>query len=638
MEHKSSSLDNGASPFASNINRPLSEFAAIFRLEGVLVDSSGLQYEAWKCTAEEHGFKKPTLSDIAYASVHHEEFAIRKIFYWADDIVTCKQIALTYQKMMLAEIEKWKKENSIDSVKHENHADSITDGLTNAKETETSETIEANESVNTTSLEEIESTVLVSDFIRLQTTSWNMAADEFGFEAPAADMIQIAGTLNPDESVRAVFRWTDDDAQSIEIGLSYRKYLRELTESLENSKIPHTNMSTLLGDDGLQPSNDDDVKSSDEAVDRSRILDISMHGWNTAAEIHSFEQPSIEDVQVAQYSTPGDAIKNIMHWTTDQKLVDEIVASYQDACRQKSAAYTQTIKVVLADDSNVLNSAAAIVETKPPPEINSSGPSIDDVIKLQHSAWTQAAEKFNFSPPTIDEVYAASFMAPNKAITSVFQWSPTVDELETVAAAFRANLKLLSSKWAKAIQNQGNESLSGPVEIEESLPFFIRKEGAAKWLKALQDMHMPCVVVSYMSSEILDVILSEIGLSEFFPTDKRVSSSSGYELDMQQILGGALRAERRPDKCVLFSSTPQSATSAHDVKMKNVALVKPYPYYELTTADMTALGLGTIRITNMQNIFSDANSDEPMAELQLEGPEVRTRKLVKTRFRDDDGF
>mmetsp|Transcript_26829 Transcript_26829/g.31669 ORF Transcript_26829/g.31669 Transcript_26829/m.31669 type:complete len:522 (-) Transcript_26829:601-2166(-) len=506
------------------------------------------------------------------------------------------------------------------------------------KKTETSETIEAVDSGNTTGLEEIEPTVLVSDFIRLQTTSWNMVADEYGFEAPAADMIQIAGTLNPDESVRAVFRWTDDDSRGIEIALSYRRYLRELTESLEYRKSSHTKMPTLLGDDSLQTSNEDEAKSSDGVIGKSEILDIRLHGWNTAAEIHSFEQPSIEDVQLAQYSTPGDAIKNIMQWTTDEKLVDEIVASYQDACRHKSSAYTQTISVALPDDSNVLNSAAASVEKIPPPEITSSGPSMDDVIKLQHSAWTQAAEKLNFSPPTIDEVYAASFMEPKKAITSVFQWSPTVDELETVAAAYRANLKLLSSKWAKTIQKQGNESLSGSVELEESLPFFLRKEGATKWLKSLQDMHMPCVVVSYMSSEILDVILREIGLSEFFPTGKRVSSSSGYELDMQQILGGALRAERRPDKCVLFSSTPQSATSAHDVKMKNVALVRPYPYYELTTADMTALGLGTIRITNMQNIFSDANSDEPMQELQLEGPEVRTRKLVKTKFRDDDGF
>jgi len=327
-----------------------------------------------------------------------------------------------------------------------------------------------------------------------------------------------------------------------------------------------------------------------------------------------------------------------MRWTTDDKLVDDIVASYQDACRLKSVAYTQTISEALPDDSDELKTAA-IIETKPSPETTRSGPSMDDVIKLQHNAWTQAAQKFDLTPPTIDEVYAASFMDPNKATASVFQWSLDANKLEPVVANFRASLKVLSRQWAETIQKQGNELLSGPsLEAKESLPFFLRKEGAKKWLKSLQNVHMPCVVVSYMSSEIVDVILREIGLSEFFPANKSISSSSGYELDMQQILGGALRAERRPDKCVLFSPTPQSAASAHDVKMKNVALVSPYPYYELRTADMTALGLGTIRITNMQNIFSDANTDEPMQELQVDSPEVRTRNVVKTKFRDEDGF
>jgi len=32
-----------------------------------------------------------------------------------------------------------------------------------------------------------------------------MVADEYGFDTPAAELIQITGTLNPDESIRAVF-------------------------------------------------------------------------------------------------------------------------------------------------------------------------------------------------------------------------------------------------------------------------------------------------------------------------------------------------------------------------------------------------------------------------------------------------
>ena len=39
-----------------------------------------------------------------------------------------------------------------------------------------------------------------------------------------------------------------------------------------------------------------------------------------------------------------------------------------------------------------------------------------------------------------------------------------------------------------------------------------------------------------------------------------------------------------------------------------------------------------MRITNMQTIFSDANTNEPMQELQMDSPEVRTRNVVKLRL------
>jgi len=625
MEHKRSSLENDASPYASKINWPFSEYAAIFRLEGVLVDTSGLHFNAWKRTAEEHGLKTPTLDDIKFASVHHEEFAVRKIFYWADDIVTCRKIVLTYQKMMLDEIKKWTKKNSTDTVEHQKQPAMIIDSFNTTEYT----SIE-----NTNILEEIEPLVLESDLIRLQTESWNMVADDYGLDAPSAEVIQIAGTLNPSESVRAVFGWTNNASQAIEMARSYRRHLRELTENLAYIKDIHIKLPALRGD--RSEADEDEAKNSEE-IGESDLLDIRFHGWNIAAERYNFKQPSIEEVQLAMWSTPSDVIKDIMRWTIDEELVNDIVATYQDACRLKSVTYSQNSTMALPDEPSVPK-PGAVTETKPPPEVTSSGPSKDDVIKLQHDAWKQTANKLNLPPPTIDEVCAASFMDPSQATTSVFNWSLAIDEIESVVTAFRANLKSLSRPWIKKVQLQESKLQSGSLlEAEESLPFIQQKEGTIKWLKTLQDVHMPCVVVSYMSSEILDTILREMGLAEFFSADKRVSSSSGYELDMQQMLGGALRAERRPDECALFSSTPQSAASAHDVEMKNVALVSPYPYYELQTADMTVRGFETIQVINMKNIFNNENS-EPMEELQLEGPEVKIRSLTKTKFWDEDGF
>jgi len=546
MEHKSTSINNDLSLYASNMNRLSVGFAAILQLEGIIVDLSGLQSIAWKRTAQEHDLKSPTLDDIRYASVHNAEFAIRKIFYWADDILICGKIAQTYQKMILIQIKEWIKENSSTIV--ESQEELVTDSLTDS---------ESIESASKNSFEDIDPVVLEADVRRLQTESWSMVAAEYGFDSPFTYLIQIAGTLDPSESVMAVFGWTDDVTKGMEMALSYRNHLRELTQSLGYSE--DVNDKTILPRDNL----------SDEKLNIDNEETLSQDSFITSP-----------------------------------------------------------------DDRN----EPPIIEAKPVPDINITQPSKDDFIKLQHSAWIRTAHELNFSPPTIDDVYAASVIDPNHAIISIFKWSLPEDGIDSTVTLYRTNLKTLTAPLIKNIKLQENQSPESSLKADKSLPFFQEREGATSFLETLQDMNIPCVVVSYLPSEILDIILTEMGLTEFFPEDRRVSSSSGYELDMQQMLGGALRAEKRPDECVLFSSTPQSAVYAHDIEMKNVALVSPYPYYELRTADMTVRDFETIRTTNMKNIFSKIRRDEPMQELQLDGPEKNIRRLTKTKTWDDDGF
>jgi beta-phosphoglucomutase-like phosphatase (HAD superfamily) len=73
---------------------------------------------------------------------------------------------------------------------------------------------------------------------------------------------------------------------------------------------------------------------------------------------------------------------------------------------------------------------------------------------------------------------------------------------------------------------------------------------------------------------------------------------------MLEMLGGALRLERRTDHCVVFSATPQSAIACHEAEMKNVAIVSPYPYYELTTSDMTVRDFDSIGIRRNNDLLS----------------------------------
>jgi beta-phosphoglucomutase-like phosphatase (HAD superfamily) len=138
-----------------------------------------------------------------------------------------------------------------------------------------------------------------------------------------------------------------------------------------------------------------------------------------------------------------------------------------------------------------------------------------------------------------------------------------------------------------------------------------------------------------MEKELVDDILEEMGLSRHFPDENRVCSSSGYGSEMQQMLGGALRLERRPDHCIVFSATPQSAGACRQVEMKNVAIVSPYPYYELTTSDMTVRDFGSIGVRNLKNVFSEITIEEPMLQIQVEEPRILRQTMLKTRFWDD---
>jgi beta-phosphoglucomutase-like phosphatase (HAD superfamily) len=101
-------------------------------------------------------------------------------------------------------------------------------------------------------------------------------------------------------------------------------------------------------------------------------------------------------------------------------------------------------------------------------------------------------------------------------------------------------------------------------------------------------------------------------------------------------LGAALRAEQRPEHCVIFENTPISATIAHDVLMKNIAFVDHYAKYELLTADVSFGYVSDLDLMDIVKIFENTREDnEPMLELDVNsGLQKQVRKL-KTSFWDE---
>ena len=508
MELKRSEVATSFSPYMTRVNKPYSEFGCIFSLEGALVDVLGLQYESWKKVARIYDFNLPSVDDVKYASVHDEEYSVKKIFFWTDDIFATRKIKQTFREIRSELFQEWlsMKENETvlkaEATNNDGGILGIEDSSTDPEESSQNE----------------------ADALDVQHIAWGNVAAKYNFEAPTREIVQLAQTWNPNEAVRGVFRWTRDFVLSNTIAADYRSLLREET-------------STWMMQKG--------VKSS----------------------------------------------------------------------------------------SSISESSNRETETTNKSDSSRSSPSQGDVIKLKLEAWNKVACNYHFPQPTIDEILVAEFITPDQAINTVFKWTvPDSIEPKMIATSFREELQKVSREW---IEENGIVPVEHDEEVqEEQFPLVTPREGALEFLTSLEDVNLPCAVLSNFDENDVDKIIDHLGFSRFFPTDKRVSASQSYQLGEQQLLGCALRLERRPDHCISLSCTPQAAAIAHNIEMKDIAVVGPYPYYELVTADLTVRDLKAINLMNVRNVFSETNN-EPMQELQVEGPKQRRKTLLKTRYWDD---
>jgi hypothetical protein len=131
----------------------------------------------------------------------------------------------------------------------------------------------------------------------------------------------------------------------------------------------------------------------------------------------------------------------------------------------------------------------------------------------------------------------------------------------------------------------------------------------------------------------MSIFLEYAGLADLLPRDNRVSISNGYDRDSQQVLGVALRIERRSDHCVVFDSSPYACSAALEVDMRSVSLVGPYPRYELLSADTSAVSFDELTAMNIRRLFGERVYDQPMLDMLQNQPEVKRK--VKTKFWDD---
>jgi beta-phosphoglucomutase-like phosphatase (HAD superfamily) len=259
----------------------------------------------------------------------------------------------------------------------------------------------------------------------------------------------------------------------------------------------------------------------------------------------------------------------------------------------------------------------------------------DEIFQTAFDAWTSVAWTRGFSLPSQDEVQFAMTVGPEQAILAGFQWTDNEDEAKKIAEQYLDQIRGKRDDWRRRGYTTTVEIKTNEVEIE-SIPPVRVMPGVAEWIGSLRKVEMGCGVVSHLEQDQVKILLEYAGLSELLPDDVQVSLSNGYLRDSQQLLGAALRIERRPDHCVAFDTSPYGSVAAHEVDMRSVSLVGPYPRYELLAADTTAVSVDELTAMNIRRLFGERVYDQPMLEDLQNRPE--TNKRVKTKYDwDDDG-
>ena len=362
------------------------------------------------------------------------------------------------------------------------------------------------------------------------------------------------------------------------------------------------------------------------------LIGLHAKAWQKVAKTHGYEISSHDEVRQASLYKPADAVREVFFWTDDMFEWEAIAETHKAAFDEAFGNWLESKIVVTASENEDYADSSPTDNARPMPsdaEMNS----------MYNLAWSKLAAELNRTPPTKDEV-ARGVLGQDweVAVQDIFGWSDDPQEVYDIVVAYD---KILQADYKNVLAKYGIDLDKVNEEDEESLfglnfpDVTLKEEGIKDWLNTIREVDVSCAVVSHLDSNQLDAILEATGLAEYFPPERRVSSDAKYSA-RSEYLGAALRAEQRPEQCIVFDNTPISASIAHDLLMKNIAFVDHYAKYELLTADVSFGYASDLDLMDIAKIFDGTREDnEPMLELDVSSGLQKEKRKVRTAFWDE---
>ena len=697
LDHRDSVYTTGASQYLPRINKPFKEFGAIFRLEGVLVDLTGLHNEVWTAVASKHELTAPMLEDVKRAAVVRPELAIRDIFYWTNDFQLANKIISSFREIFRHKFDEWASDNGFvaEPPKPVETQGSMAMGaevvsqvlvspppantmpLTEASRlkqiqerwsivaqsrgypTPTNEQIAqcsfltpdiAVRNVLCWSNDPVEIDSIVKQFeapsnsetntpqeaetaggsaaapdanaiLELQYKAWIMVASDNGLEAPEPEEVLAASVLNdPEAVVMHGYGWTDETDQASALGKQYRDYFAALVQDVQQPGARTTDSVTSpveVTDVSPQQSNG---ATERKGPTEEEVLSMQIEAWKTTASTHSFKPPASDEIELTINLSAADAVRRLLGWkyNFNGEQITEITSTYEQALKESSKKYLDLYNIPV---ETVNQPATAKTD-------ESDGITADMLYQAAFDAWTTLAWKDGRTLPDQDQVQFAFTVGPEEAVVNGFEWTDDYTEAAAIAQQYRDQLKGKRDAWKKA-GYMTSSSVEAHNVVEEKMPLVSIVNGVSEWIGSLEEVEMGCGVASYLERDQMDILIKFANLDDLLPADKRVSLNNGYDRESQQMLGVALRIERRPDHCVIFDSSPYANSAGQEVDMRSVSMVGPYPRYELLSADTSAFSLDELTALNIRRLFGERVYDQPMLDMKQNQPEVVRKTMTK---------
>jgi beta-phosphoglucomutase-like phosphatase (HAD superfamily) len=706
MDHRDSVYTTGASQYQPRINKPFKEFGAVFRLEGVLVDLTGLHSEVWKKVATKYEFTEPMLGDFRRAAVTRPEIAIRDIFYWTNDIQLANKVLSSFREIFRQMFDEWALEKGIVADKKPTveskgamalgaeivspvpaeqpstpattmteesrmaqikerwsmvaaqrgyaaptneqvaqcsflspdiavrnvlrwstdpvEIDSIVKALSGLQSSSSSQT--KKEQVGTAGSGASSPAPLDQGAVlELQYKAWVRVATDNNLNAPEPEEVLVASVLNdPEAVVIHGYGWTSESDRASELAKSFRDYFAALLKEVQNYDSSNTVAAPMTS-----ARADTEVKTNEKVTQtgpsEEEILKMQIEAWEKAAKAHQFSPPSPDQIQLTINLSATDSVSRLLGWTYNFNgdQIKEISLTYGSALKEASEKYLKMYGIAV----ETVNVVKAVEVGK------SNGITADMVYQAAFDAWTSLAWQAGKPLPDQDQVQFAMSVGPEEAIVNGFEWTDDYTEAGIIAEKYREQLKGKRQEWKKNGYSISSKEES-KVESDDEMPMVSVVSEVSGWITSLQEVEMGCGVASCLERDQMDILLKYAGLADLLPADKRVSLNNGYDRESQQMLGVALRIERRPDHCVIFDSSPYANSGAQEIDMRSVSLVGPYPRYELLSADTTAFSLDDLTALNIRRLFGERVYDQPMLDMKQLQP-VTVRKTL-TKFWDPD--